>query len=112
MCSSDLFDEPAGGTLTLKAANDTRAAVAVDYTVTDLAAGRRVLEGRCAVPPDGLASVAALRETPGGFYLIEWTGGAEGKNHYAADIYHGLEPERYLACMEKAGFRNELEGFD
>ena len=106
-----MFDEPKDGVLTLTAANDTREAVRVDYTVTDLAADRVVLSGRCHALPDETVPVAALRESTGSFYLIEWNGTAAGRNHYAADIYRGLDTDRYVACMKKAGFFEALEGF-
>ena len=106
-----MFDEPESGVLTLKAANDTRRSVAVQYTVTDLIADRVALTGRCAAAPDETAAIAKLPETPGSFYLIEWTGDETGRNHYTADIYHGLNFDTYLTGMRRAGFLASLEGF-
>ena len=106
-----MFDEPKSGVLTLKAANDTRTEVSVDYTVRDLITGQTVLSGRCAAASDETAAVAELREIPGSFYLISWQGDAAGINHYVADIYHGLDFDAYLTGMKRAGFFEALEGF-
>ena len=106
-----MFDEPVDGVLTLKAANDTQSDAAAEYTVTDLNTGETVLRGACAVPANGIVSVSSLSQTKNAFYLIEWTGGKKGVNHYAADIYHGLDFETYVANMKKAGFYQALEGF-
>ena len=107
-----LFDEPVCSKLTLKAANDTQETVTVSYKVTDLTAGAVVLEGTCAVAANETGSVAEIVEDPNAFYLMEWTGDREGKNHYAADIYHGLDFGRYVENIKKAGFYAALEGFD
>ncbi len=106
-----MFDEPVGGRICLKAANDTQTAVHVRYTVRDLTSGALVQEGECTVPANGLTQLDEQIETPGAFYLIEWTGDQTGCNHYAADIYHGLCFEQYVENMKKAGFFGALEGF-
>ena len=106
-----MFDEPVNGELTLKAANDTQNDVEAQYTVTDLTSEKTVLRGTCLVPANGLATLSSLKEEKNAFYLIEWTGGKKGVNHYAADIYHGLDFETYVANMKKAGFYGALEGF-
>ena len=106
-----MFDEPVDGRLCLKAANDTQSAVRVRYTVTDLTGGAVTLKGECAVPANGLAAIDGLTEVPGAFYLIEWSGDQTGRNHYAADIYHGLCFAQYVENMKKAGFFEALEGF-
>ncbi len=99
-----MFDEPEDGKIRLKAANDTQREVRVSYNVTELSSGATVLKDECAVPADGLAALDAIEEVPGAFYLIEWTGNETGRNHYTADIYHGLEFEGYVENMKKAGF--------
>ena len=106
-----LFDEPVDGTICLKAANDTQQDVSAQYTVTNLTTGETVLRGACTVPANGIAEVSALREAENAFYLIEWTGDQNGVNHYAADIYHGLDFETYVENLKKAGFYDALEGF-
>ncbi|MBQ6421024.1 MAG: hypothetical protein IJK02_08140 [Clostridia bacterium] len=106
-----LFDEPAEGKLTLRAANDLQTAVHVSYRVTDLTNGRRVCAGEYSAAPNACEQITAIPETPGSFYLIEWTGDRTGRNHYTADIYHGIDFESYVANMKKAGFWDEMEGF-
>ncbi len=107
-----MFDEPENGKIRLKAANDTQREVRVSYTVTDLTSGAVVLRDECAVPANGLAALGETEEVPGAFYLIGWTGNETGRNHYTADIYHGLDFERYVENMKKAGFYEALEGFE
>lgn len=106
-----MFDEPVEGVIRLMAANDTQSEVRVRYTVTDLTTGMITLEGECAVSANGLATADELSEVPGAFYLIEWSGDRTGRNHYAADIYHGLCFAQYVENMKKAGFFEALEGF-
>ncbi len=98
------FDEPADGKITLKAANDLQKDIAVAYSVTNLTDGRLLLSGECTVAPNSVSSVAEITEEKNAFYLIRWTGDAEGVNHYAADIYHGLDFDLYVDNMKKAGF--------
>ena len=106
-----MFDEPAGGKIKLRAANDTQSDVRVEFKVTDLTTGTAVLLGECSVPANGNVALDGIIEVPGAFYLIEWTGDQTGRNHYAADIYHGLNFEQYVENMKKAGFYDALEGF-
>lgn len=107
-----MFDEPKDGRLTLVAANDTRDTVSVHYTVRELSTGRTVLTGDCSVPSDTSAPIAEIPETHGGFYLIEWDGGAAGKNHFTASIADCLNLEEYVSYMKESGFWSALEGFD
>ncbi len=106
-----MFNEPENGRLRLTAANDTQRAVSVRYTVTDLSSDTLLLEGGCTAEANGLLPLEEISETPGAFYLIEWTGDAAGKNHYTAGIYGGLDFARYTAALKKAGFCT-LQGFD
>ena len=98
------FDEPVDGKITLKAANDLQKDITVAYSVTNLTDGRLLLSGECTVAPNSVSSVAEITEEKNAFYLIRWTGDAEGVNHYAADIYHGLDFDLYVDNMKKAGF--------
>ncbi len=107
-----MFDEPKGGKITLKAANDLQTDITAKYTVEDLTSGQQLLAGECSVAPDSIISIADITETPGAFYLIKWSGDAEGVNHYAADIYHGLDFGSYVENMKKAGFGLPPTGSD
>ena len=107
-----LCDEPANGVLALKAANDTQKKVRVRYTVTDLSTDTVVLRDTCAADANSLKTVGAITEKKDAFYLIEWSGDCTGVNHYTADIYGGLDFDRYVRHMKKAGFYDALEGFD
>ena len=107
-----LFDEPSGGLLTLKAANDTPAPVTVSYRVRTMPEGETAYEGTCAVSPGETEKTGCvIPETPGAFYLIEWEGDETGRNHYTADICHGLDLKRHLSQLKAAGFLDALEGF-
>lgn len=105
-------DEPQDGVIDLYAANETRTAAEVSYTVTDLADGTVLACGSVRLAPDETLCTAKLPERRGGFYLIEWhTAESSGKNHYVCHIGEGWTREVYFACMKKAGFWDEFEGF-
>ncbi len=104
--------EPENGHISLTAANENRFAVDAEYTVTDLATGEALAAGRVCLAPDETRCVASLPERHCGFYLIRWkTAEGEGKNHYVCNIGEGWSYEAYAACMKKAGFWDEFEGF-
>ena len=61
---------------------------------------------------NGIAKAADLPEIKGGFYLIRWkTEQGEGVNHFVCNIGEGWTYDMYKACMQKAGFYDEFEGF-
>ena len=104
-----MFDEPVDGKIMLKAANDLQKTITVSYSVTNLTDGRQQISGTCMAEPNTVIPVTEITEEKNAFYLIEWSGGAEGVNHYAADIYHGLDFDLYVSNMKKAGFYQALE---
>ncbi len=107
-----LFDEPQNGKLTLIATNESRVDESVEYKVTNLVNGKVVLSGSFNLESDGKAEVARLDEERNAFYLIEWRAKqGEGKNHFVTTIGEGWTYEQYKACMIKAGFYGEFEGF-
>ena len=78
----------------------------------NLTTGEKVLTGECALEANGIAKVGALPDVKCGFYLIRWkTENEEGMNHFVCNIGENWTYEKYKACMEKAGFYNEFEGF-
>lgn len=105
-------DEPENGGIALLAANESREAVRAEYTVTDLASGEKLAAGAVSLAPDETLRAAILPERHCGFYLIEWqTAAGAGKNHYVCNIGEGWTLDAYTACMKKAGFWDEFEGF-
>ncbi len=107
-----MCDEPKNGVLELVVANDTQKALTAEYTVIDLTTDETVFSGTVTVEANGVSRPAQLTEREGGFYLIRWkTELGEGVNHFVCNIGEGWTYERYKACMEKAGFYNEFEGF-
>ena len=108
-----LFDEPKDGKITLIAANDSRACESVEYKVTNLVNDEVVLSGKVDVEKDGKIEVDSLVEEKNAFYLIEWKYSlGEGKNHFVTTIGDNWTYDKYKACMIKAGFYDEFEGFD
>lgn len=106
-------DEPDGeGNLTLCAANDTREAVTVSYTVTEVLSGRQVTAGSCTVKSDETARIALLPETAGSYYHICWQGDRQGSNHFVCRIGDGIRLEDYVEFLKKTGYYEKLEGFD
>lgn len=108
-----LFDEPKDGKITLIAANDSRACESVEYKVTNLVNDEVALSGKVDVEKDGKIEVDSLVEEKNAFYLIEWKYSlGEGKNHFVTTIGDNWTYDKYKACMIKAGFYDEFEGFD
>ena len=107
-----LCDEPKNGVIELYATNDLQEGLTAKFTVENLVTGEKVLAGTCAVEANGIAKVADLPDVKGGFYLIRWnTEKGEGVNHFVCNIGEGWTYEAYKACMQKAGFYDEFEGF-
>ena len=106
-------DEPENGRIDLIAANENRFSVASEYTVTDLATGEQLATGKVELASGETLRIAKLPERKSGFYLITWktADGTVGKNHFVCNIGEGWTYEAYRACMEKAGFWDEFEGF-
>ncbi len=73
---------------------------------------KEIASGAFDVDANGIVRVANLAEEKGGFYLLRWTTEeGEGVNHYVCNIGEGWTYEKYKACMQKAGFYDEFEGF-
>ena len=107
-----MCDEPKNGVLSLIAASDLQENVAGRYEVIDLSDDTTVAEGEFSVLASGVAEVAKLPAKKGGFYLIRWESVAgSGVNHFVCNIGEGWTWESYRACMQKAGFYDEFEGF-
>lgn len=107
-----LCDEPKNGVIELYATNDLQENLTAKFTVENLVTGEKLLTGTCAVEANGIVKVADLLDVKGGFYLICWkTEKGEGVNHFVCNIGEGWTYEAYKACMQKAGFYDEFEGF-
>ena len=107
-----MFDEPVDGKLTLVAANDTQSAVHASYTVTDLTTGATVTKGNLEIEANGCIRVEQVPEAKNGFYMITWESDVgSGRNHFTCTIGDGWTWDAYRACMQKAGFYDEYEGF-
>lgn len=108
-----LCDEPdEKGNLTLCAANDTREAVTVNYTVTEALTGAVVAQGSCTVEGDSTARIIQFPETKGAYYRIQWTGDCTGENHFIGGIGDGVTLKDYVVFLKQAGYYEKLEGFD
>lgn len=107
-----MCDEPKDGKLTLVASSEYQKPLHAEYTVVDLATDSEVASGSLDIEANGILRVAQLPENKGGFYLIRWkTEEGEGINHYVCNIGEGWTYAAYKACMMKAGFYDEFEGF-
>ena len=107
-----LCAEPEDGVIGLITSNESRFAVTAGYTVTDLADGEVLATGTVEAGAHETLCAARLPEKHCGFYLITWkTADGEGKNHFVCNIGEDWTYEAYKACMEKAGFWDEFEGF-
>ncbi len=107
-----MCDEPKEGLLDLVAANDTQSEAKGEYVVLDLTTGEQVANGSFSVEANGKAVLAKLPEKKNAFYLIRWVSTAgKGQNHFVCTIGEGWTWKAYEACMKKAGFYNEFEGF-
>ncbi len=107
-----MFDEPRNGTCLIKAINDLRSAVSVDYSVREINSNVIVSTGSVSVEPDEISIVDKIRVSKYCFYLIEWSGDIFGSNHYVSDIYSGLDFDLYVDDIKKCGFYNEISGFN
>ena len=107
-----ICDEPKNGVISLYATNDNQVELTAEYTVENLATGEKIAEGKCTVGANGIVKAADLPEEKCGFYLIRWkTEEGEGVNHFVCNIGDGWTYDMYKACMQKAGFYDEFEGF-
>jgi beta-mannosidase len=106
-----MCDEPQEQKCAIVAVNDTQKEVFVQYSVKDLSSGKIASEGSCRVEANSNLVLDSVPDLKDGFYHISWTGDLAGENHYTPAIYQGLDFEKYLANMKKAGFFNEFEGF-
>ena len=104
--------EPKNHLLDLLAANDTQADVSGEYSVIDLTTDEQVASGSFALKANESAVIAQLPEKKNGFYLIRWISTAgKGQNHFTCTIGDDWTWENYEACLKKAGFYDEFEGF-
>jgi hypothetical protein len=107
-----MCNEPKAGLLDLVAANDTQCKATGDCTVIDLTTDEIVWSGAFEVEENGKTTIAKIPEKKNAFYLIRWTSAAgDGTNHFVCTIGDDWTWEGYKACMQKAGFYNEFEGF-
>jgi hypothetical protein len=107
-----MCDEPKNGLLDIVASNDTQGEAKGSYTITELTTGVEVAKGDFAVEANGKAILGTLPEIKNKFYLIRWSSTAgDGVNHFVCAIGDGWTWEGYKACMQKAGFFDEFEGF-
>ena len=108
------FDEPDGnGRLALYCLNDTQQSVSVDYTVTDLASGKAVLQGVAEAGANESARVCMLPLNDIGphYYLITWSDGQMSAcNHYVTGM-PGLDFATYVQTMTSAGLL-AVQGFE
>jgi len=99
-----MLTEPEGSGQKLIAANDTREAIELRYSIRDVETDIVVIEGTGPAAPDDVTTLTTVPFSRGEqrFYVIEWesTHGS-GKNHYLA----GEPPfnlSQYLRWLEKA----------
>lgn len=108
-----MFSEPKDSIMQLLATNDTRECKNIMYMVENLATGKVIDQGQFSIQPDEIRAISEVEEVKDGFYLIRWTDGKnDGINHFVCNIGDGWTYEKYRACMIKAGFFDEFEGFD
>ena len=107
-----MFDEPKDKKLDLIAANDSRETVRISYRIKELYDDREVLCGEAEIAPDTAIKISSIPAPEKGFYLIEWSGTENGKNHFTAAIGDKLDINLYLECMKKSGVFSAFEGFD
>lgn len=108
-----MADEPKDGKLKLYAVNDEQAEACGSYRTIDLISGKIVAEGHLNVAANTATPVADIEDSDHAFYLTEWeTNYGKGKNHYACSIGEKWKFEDYVECMKKAGFLDDLEGFE
>ncbi len=109
-----MLREPANWGQDLVASNDTRADLAIDYSVRDVDSGEVVASGHALAHAD---SVTVLERVPFSmgrqrFYLLEWTSArGAGRNHYLA----GTPPfdlARYRDWLDRAGLLPQAQSGD
>ena len=86
-----MFDEG----ITLVAVDDMQKNISVDYKVWDAVDGATVLSGSCKVLANSNLRLESLPDEKGHFYVREWSGDENGKNHFVASIGEGLELDIY-----------------
>jgi hypothetical protein len=105
-------DEPEDGMLDLIATNDLQETVQATYTVKNLLTDEVVCEGSVSLDSNGITRIAKLPDVKNAFYLISWSSAqGDGKNHFACSAKEGWDYETHIACLKKAGFYDEFEGF-
>lgn len=93
------FDEPdENSRLTLVADNESPRKICVTYTVRELISGRTVLSGSAQIPPRANLRLDRTDDVPG-FYLISWTGDADGVNHFVSHLGAPTSFEDYRRFM-------------
>lgn len=100
-----MFDEPKDGMCVLYGVNDLGSGCDVEYTVTDVLSGEKVLGGKAHIPHDSSVQIGSM--PVGGekvFYLIEWKKDGETyRNHYFTNIID-IDYSKYMSALEKCGF--------
>ncbi len=96
-----MFDEPAGGSLTLYAVNDTQDDKTFAYSVED-DSGTVIASGNARVRSDVSAPVCSIpAPAEKRYFIIRWDDGErEGINHYFANM-PGIDLEYYRTLLEK-----------
>ena len=100
-----MFDEPEGSTLRLVGVNDLSEAVRLHYKVTRVSdTPEQVLSGAVRLSPVSAATIDTLVITPKeqAFYLIEWSGDVNGRNHYYTNLLQ-INYHSYLSALSQCG---------
>lgn len=100
-----MFDEPEGSTLRLVGVNDLSEAVRLHYKVTRVSdTPEQVLSGAVRLSPVSAATIDTLVITPKeqAFYLIEWSGNVNGRNHYYTNLLQ-INYHSYLSALSQCG---------
>jgi beta-mannosidase len=90
----------------LVACNDTREALALEYSVHDVDTEETLASGRAVAAADGVTALAELPFSMGEkrFYLLAWQSAlGSGRSHYLAGNLP-FKLDRYRGWLEKAGF--------
>lgn len=99
-----MLSEPECGKQSIVLANDTAREINITYKIRDVDTNEVIAEGSAYCDANLNACVGEIDYSSNDkrFYLIEWSGDANGKNHYLAG-----EPmfsdEKYLDWMQKSG---------
>jgi beta-mannosidase len=104
-----MFDEPHDGTLDLYAVNDTPRDAKLSFTVKNLSTGETVYSGDTTAVADSSVVAASITAPEYGMLYIEWTGDANGSNHYSTQTL-GISYDQYIKDITAVGF-DEFEGF-